>query len=127
MKKTFKIGKRVDDSVNEAIIKYQIAALQSNKCMDEYKEARSAIESLTFFNTDDTNLKELAAWFVYTIFKLGNNEKVYSAVAGNDEGDGIDHEIRKAFVHMAAGSVTIYDSLVKISDLINEYEESEEK
>ena len=127
MKKTFKIGKRVDDSVNEAIIKYQIAALQSDKCMDEYEEAKSTMESLTFFNTDDTDLKELAAWFVYTWLKIVNNEKVYSAVAGNDEGDGIDHEIRKAFMHSTAATVTIYDSLVKLSDLIDEYEESEEK
>jgi len=128
MRKTFKIGKRVDDSVNEATFKYQIAALQSDKCVDEYKEAISAIDSLTFFNTDDTDLKELAAWFVYTILKIGNNEKARSAIVGNDEGDDIDRAIRKAYMHAAMGTLTIYDSLVKLSDLIDEYEnKSEEK
>lgn len=127
MRKTFKIGKRVDDSVNEAILKYQIAALQSDKCMDEYKEAMSAIDSLTFCNTDDTDLKELGAWVIYTILKIGNNEKVLSALAANDEGDGIDHEIRKALIHTATGTLMIYDSLVKLSDLIDEYENKSEE
>jgi len=128
MRKTFKIGKMVDDSVSEAIVKYQLAALQSDKCMDEYNEAMSAINSLTFFNTDDTDLKELGAWFVYTGLKIVNNEKVRSAIVGNDKGDGIDHEIRKAFVHAATRTLMIYDSIVKLSDLIDEYEnKSEEK
>ena len=128
MRKTFKIGKMVDDSVSKAIVKYQLAALQSDKCMDEYEEARSAIESLTFYNTDDTDLKELAAWVLYTGLKIVNSEKVYSALAGNDEGDSIDHEIRKAFIDVDTGTLLMYDSLVKLSDLIDEYEnKSEEK
>lgn len=128
MRKTFKIGKKVDDCVHEAIIKYQVNAICSDECMDEYKEAMQAIDSLTFFNTDNTDFKELAAWVIYTIFKIANSEKVCSAVFGDDEGDDLDRAIRTSYVGALGNAVNIYDYLVQLSDLIDKHDaKSEEK
>ena len=123
----FKIGKTIDEHVNKAILDYMFAALDHGHCVGAYKEAMSAVDSLTFYNTDNTDLKELAAWLVYTGLKIVNNEKALSAIFGDDEGDAIDKEIRKAFMHATAGTLTVYDSLVKISNLIDKYENKSEE
>ena len=127
MTKTFKIGKTVDEHAYKVILDYMFAALDHGHCMNAYKEARSAIDSLTFFNTDNTDLKELTAWAEYTMRKIANNEKVCSAVFGDDEGDDIDHAIRKAYMGALGSALNVYNSLVQLSDLIDEHEnESEE-